>query len=1255
MNQVYRVVWRRALDAWVVVSELAKGRRKGGIGGSRRRLSNAPSGALCLRGLTAPEAYPKLSTLVVVTALMAGAGPAYAAPLGGQVMTGSGQIAQSGVTTTITQNSPHLDLNWQSFNVAPNETVRFVQPDAQALAVNHILGSNGSVIAGHIDANGQVWLINPNGILFSQTATVNAGGLVASTLDSVTPSTGATTFTGTSRAPVINKGTLTASNGGYIALLGPQVTNNGTISATLGTVALAGGNQVSLQFQGNKLLSLTVDRSAVNALAANGALVTAHGGHVFMTAGAADSLLASTVNNTGIVEAQSASDHHGHITLLGGMQAGTVQVAGTLDASAPNGGNGGSITTSAAHVHVANGATITTAAPFGTGGNWLIDPTDYTIAASGGNITGAQLSTNLGSGNITILSSGGTTGTSGNININDPVSWSANTTLTLTAANNINFNANLSATGASAGLVLNPNTANGTAAASGTGVVNFNGASSVTLSGSTPSLNISGASYTVVNSASALQAVGSTGNYALGSSLSLSSVTGFTPLGGSGFAGIFNGLGNTISGLSITSTATNVGLFGVTNAGSIIANVGMVGGTLSGSASGAAIGDLVGTTNGMITHCYATGNVAGSTSAVSSIGGLVGNNNSGTITGSYATGSVTDTLGGPNGGGLVGNDSGPITDSYATGSVNGVNDGGGLAGSINSSGWIANSYATGSVSATSDTGGLVGLNAFGSVTDSYATGSVSGHPSYTGGLIGSVVDGTITNGYWDVTSSGTTNGIGPGSSGVIGTTTGLTSAQMVISGSFTGFDFTTPVWVQYGGHTPPLLDTFLTPLTITASGISTPYSGSGYTGGLNSPVYSVTGASGSANLFNVASPYSSDVNTGTYAPSLWSNQQGYDITRAGGTLTITPATLTYHANAVTQTYGTAIPTFSGSITGFVGSDTQASATTGTLSFTTSATATSHVGSYAVDGSGLTADFANYVFQQASANTAALTINPAALTATSSVTKTYDGTTSADLGGSNTTLSGFVLGQNATVNSSVTGSFASANAGSGITITGGSLTASDLTAAGGTLLSNYTLPMSDNGSGTINPASLTYTATPATFLTGQTPAGLSGAISGFVGGQTQGSATTGRLLWTTPATAASLPGEYAIDGSGLSANFGNYVFQQAAGNSSALTMSPGTIAGFAAATLTDQAMPGVIVATNTTALPVSEVITYGLTPIPGTQRPEPGYRSTEDLVIATHTQPIERVAAPHFGGLQIRVIDGGIRFPASRKTGYQEPR
>ncbi len=204
---------------------------------------------------------------------------------------------------------------------------------------------------------------------------------------------------------------------------------------------------------GDGLLNVTVDAGSVDALARNGGLLAADGGHVLMTARGAGALLPSAVNNTGVIRAQTVENRDGVIRLLGGVSGGTASVGGLLDASAPAGGNGGFIETSAAQVRIAPDASITTLAASGNNGTWLIDPPDFTISASGGDMTGAQLSTALGAGNVIVQSSAGVAGVNGDIHVNDSVSWSANR-LTLDAFRSINVNTTMNGSG-SADLTLN--------------------------------------------------------------------------------------------------------------------------------------------------------------------------------------------------------------------------------------------------------------------------------------------------------------------------------------------------------------------------------------------------------------------------------------------------------------------------------------------------------------------------------------------------------------------------------------------------------------------------------------------------------------------------------------------------------------------------------------------------------------------------------------------------------------------------------
>ncbi|MEI8362322.1 MAG: filamentous hemagglutinin N-terminal domain-containing protein, partial [Betaproteobacteria bacterium] len=363
LNRLYRLVWNQALNAWVAVAETAKGRGKPA---SRRRLI-----------VTATNAAAALS-LALSPAL-------FAAPTGGVVAAGAGTINQAGNTTNIDQSSQKLVINWNDFSIASNEAVRFNQPNRDSIVLNRVVGQNNSQIFGAMSANGQVFILNPNGVLFGAGAQVNVGGLVASTLslNNADFMAGQYSFVNNGSAGNIsNQGTLSAAQGGYIALLAPQVINEGIISATLGKAVLASGNQVTLNLSQGSLLGFNIDQGAFKALVDNKQLIVANGGQVFMSAKAADAITTAMVNNTGIIEAHTMQVVNGTVQMVSGrielisdMAVGTVNVAGTLDASAPTGGNGGFIETSAAHVNIANDVNITTASSMGLAGTWLIDPT----------------------------------------------------------------------------------------------------------------------------------------------------------------------------------------------------------------------------------------------------------------------------------------------------------------------------------------------------------------------------------------------------------------------------------------------------------------------------------------------------------------------------------------------------------------------------------------------------------------------------------------------------------------------------------------------------------------------------------------------------------------------------------------------------------------------------------------------------------------------------------------------------------------
>ncbi|WP_301101408.1 YDG domain-containing protein [Propionivibrio sp.] len=315
MNRSYRIVWSAARGQQVVAPENARCGRRGGVTPTVKRL--------------------------LAALLIACARPGFALPVDGVIVGGSGAISQTPDTLIVNQSTANLAINWQRFNIGASETVNFVQPGRSAIALNRVLGSDATAIYGKLNANGQVFLVNSNGILFARGAQVNVGGLAASTLD-LDPAdfmAGKRTFTG-SGGRIDNLGTLSAADGGYIALLGGQVSNEGTISAKLGTVALASGNRVSLDFAGDKLLTLQVEQGTLNSLVENRQVIQADGGQVILTARAADQLLSGVVNTTGIVQARGISTDNGVIRLSGDLVVNT----GTLDASgSTESSNGGTI------------------------------------------------------------------------------------------------------------------------------------------------------------------------------------------------------------------------------------------------------------------------------------------------------------------------------------------------------------------------------------------------------------------------------------------------------------------------------------------------------------------------------------------------------------------------------------------------------------------------------------------------------------------------------------------------------------------------------------------------------------------------------------------------------------------------------------------------------------------------------------------------------------------------------------------------
>lgn len=327
---------------------------------------------------------------LVIGALVGSVTLSFAAPSGGTVTSGTANISQVGTTTNINQTTSKASINWQNFSIDTNETVNFNQPDINSITLNRVVGNESSLINGALNANGQVWLLNSNGVLFGKNASINTAGLLATTsqLSDADFNVGNYNFTDATANAVINQGTIEVSDGGYVVLASNEVRNEGTIKAVKGNVHLIGADSYTLDLNGNSLVKLTVDKGVLDALVENSGTILSDGGEIYLTTNAVNELLKGVVNNTGIIEANSIDDLSGKIEIF--AHGGEAQIGGTITAIGTNEQDGGFIETSGKDFKLLDNYSISTLSENGKTGTWLIDPTDISIVNGGANGIGGS-------------------------------------------------------------------------------------------------------------------------------------------------------------------------------------------------------------------------------------------------------------------------------------------------------------------------------------------------------------------------------------------------------------------------------------------------------------------------------------------------------------------------------------------------------------------------------------------------------------------------------------------------------------------------------------------------------------------------------------------------------------------------------------------------------------------------------------------------------------------------------------------------
>ena len=926
----------------------------------------------------------ELVVFMIAFSLVMPAHIVFARPQGGNVVAGNANIHHSGNNTTINQNSDRAIINWNSFDIGRNEAVRHNMPSASSAALHRVVGGGGpSQIQGLLQSNGNIYLVNPAGVVIHNGARINTNSFTATSRDISNSNfmKGNMVFDRPGRpdAQIINQGNITVKESGLAALVAPTVRNEGVIAGKLAKVALASGDSTwKLDMHGDELITFTVDEKDVDTLystdgkqlgVTNNGKIKAEGGIVVMTAAQLDGIVNSVVNtgevsaasaevaggkitfrsagdiaNTGVVDASSSKAKGGEIRMVAENKAtstGTIKATGkttggkavvtgkevalkgkakvdvsgdtgggtaliggnalgkgpeknakttkvekdvTLLADAgkkgnggevvvwadekttfagsisakggSEGGDGGKVETSGKNLKIEDGAKVNTSAEHGAYGQWLLDPMDFIIAASGGDMSGTTLSNSLSSTDMTIKSTKGEIAGNGDIIVNDEINWDTDTTLTFYADHSVIINNNITASGDNSSLEINYNT--------GTFDI-FN--AKITLSGQNQKLIINRENYNIIKTIQELQNINDNlgKNYALGIDIDANETKnwnngkGFIPIGDQGYSydpyekiyfyGSFNGLGHSINNLYINRPDEgHVGLFSQLyhyNHNNIKTEIPSIKNLVLNNAyikGGYDVGSIAGGTEFYIDENYDKPVIFNNINVIDSdvygfsyVGGIVGSLENCIVNKTLFSGNIysssqwdiyhhrVEAIGG-----LVGgiynseiNESASIGNIFINNSKD-ITAVGGFVGYYNS-GYISNSFSLLNITTdeNSDTsnaeiGGFIGVvDSLDEkiLQNSYWSGAISSNTSpYTGSFIGRISNQgsntiTISSCYFNDINNiyGNNHGIGYIEiSSDRYNINNLNNSQIKLQSSFNGWDFNN-IWIIQEGQTSPYL------------------------------------------------------------------------------------------------------------------------------------------------------------------------------------------------------------------------------------------------------------------------------------------------------------------------------------------------------------------------------------------------------------------------------------------------------------------
>uniref|UniRef100_UPI001F1B0532 two-partner secretion domain-containing protein n=1 Tax=Haemophilus influenzae TaxID=727 RepID=UPI001F1B0532 len=316
MNKIYRLKFSKRLNALVAVSELTRGCDHSTEKGSEkpvrtkvRHLALKPLSAILLSlGVTS------IPQSVLASGLQ-----------GMDVVHGTATMQVDG-NKTIIRNSVDAIINWKQFNINQNEMVQFLQENNNSAVFNRVTSNQISQLKGILDSNGQVFLINPNGVAIGKNAIINTNGFTASTLDISNENIKARNFTfeqtkDKALAEIVNHGLITVGKDGSVNLIGGKVKNKGVISVNGGSISLLAGQKITISDIANPTITYSI--AAPKNEAVNLGEIFAKGGNI--------NIRAANIRNQGKLSADSVSkDKSGNIVLS--AKEGEAEIGGVISA-----------------------------------------------------------------------------------------------------------------------------------------------------------------------------------------------------------------------------------------------------------------------------------------------------------------------------------------------------------------------------------------------------------------------------------------------------------------------------------------------------------------------------------------------------------------------------------------------------------------------------------------------------------------------------------------------------------------------------------------------------------------------------------------------------------------------------------------------------------------------------------------------------------------------------------------------------------